>query len=85
MEQNNTKSGATPFAQTYFHGTKADLKVGPQFRTIIPNKEQELERELELETRDLKPETRCLWLVANIEQYQFMSVLVICIARLYWV
>lgn len=32
MEQNNAKqsntSGATPFAQTYFHGTKADLKVG---------------------------------------------------------
>ncbi len=25
-EKNNT--GATPFAQTYFHGTKADLKVG---------------------------------------------------------
>jgi hypothetical protein len=22
------KQGATPFAQTYFHGTKADLKVG---------------------------------------------------------
>ncbi|MFN7118885.1 MAG: NAD(+)--rifampin ADP-ribosyltransferase [Saprospiraceae bacterium] len=34
MEQNNhneqktNQSGATPFAQTYFHGTKADLKVG---------------------------------------------------------
>lgn len=32
MAENNTKqsntSGATPFAQTYFHGTKADLKVG---------------------------------------------------------
>lgn len=32
MNQNNTKqpntSGATPFAQTYFHGTKADLKLG---------------------------------------------------------
>lgn len=34
MENNDNKSistsgqGATPFAQTYFHGTKADLKVG---------------------------------------------------------
>lgn len=33
MEQNKNKQkageqGATPFAQTYFHGTKADLKVG---------------------------------------------------------
>ncbi|MFN3302063.1 MAG: NAD(+)--rifampin ADP-ribosyltransferase, partial [Patescibacteria group bacterium] len=33
MEQNNigqkaNGKGATPFAQTYFHGTKADLKVG---------------------------------------------------------
>jgi Rifampin ADP-ribosyl transferase len=33
MEQNQNKpktggKGATPFAQTYFHGTKADLKVG---------------------------------------------------------
>lgn len=33
MEQNNNienakAHGATPFAQTYFHGTKADLKVG---------------------------------------------------------
>lgn len=33
MEQNKnelkaTRQGATPFAQTYFHGTKADLKVG---------------------------------------------------------
>lgn len=32
MAENNTKqpntSGATPFAQTYFHGTKADLKIG---------------------------------------------------------
>lgn len=32
MNQNNDKqpytSGATPFAQTYFHGTKADLKIG---------------------------------------------------------
>jgi hypothetical protein len=31
MEQNKDKingQGATPFAQTYFHGTKSDLKVG---------------------------------------------------------
>ena len=31
MEQNNDKlnrQGATPFAQTYFHGTRGDLKVG---------------------------------------------------------
>jgi hypothetical protein len=33
MEQDNNeykanRKGATPFAQTYFHGTKADLKVG---------------------------------------------------------
>lgn len=34
MEQNDketikiSSSGATPFAQTYFHGTKADLNVG---------------------------------------------------------
>lgn len=30
MEQNKseTKSNPSPFAQTYFHGTKADLKVG---------------------------------------------------------
>jgi hypothetical protein len=31
MEQNNNKSNEqnpTPFAQTYFHGTRADLKVG---------------------------------------------------------
>lgn len=27
-EQNQSRQGATPFAQTYFHGTKADLKVG---------------------------------------------------------
>lgn len=28
-EENNSNSqGATPFAQTYFHGTKADLKMG---------------------------------------------------------
>ena len=32
MEQNkkeqSVRQGATPFAQTYFHGTKADLKMG---------------------------------------------------------
>lgn len=31
MEQKEHKSstqGATPFAQTYFHGTRSDLKVG---------------------------------------------------------
>ena len=31
MERNNDKlneQGATPFAQTYFHGTRGDLKVG---------------------------------------------------------
>lgn len=30
MEMNKEKirNGATPFAQTYFHGTKADLKAG---------------------------------------------------------
>jgi len=33
MEHNKTETnefirGATPFAQTYFHGTKADLKIG---------------------------------------------------------
>jgi hypothetical protein len=27
-EQNTNGQGATPFSQTYFHGTKADLKVG---------------------------------------------------------
>ncbi len=27
-EQKPTGQGATPFAQTYFHGTKADLKIG---------------------------------------------------------
>jgi hypothetical protein len=27
MDQTNSK-GASPFAQTYFHGTKADLKIG---------------------------------------------------------
>lgn len=28
MEKQNSKTPHTPFAQTYFHGTKADLKVG---------------------------------------------------------
>lgn len=30
MEENKTTTilGATPFSQTYFHGTKADLKIG---------------------------------------------------------
>lgn len=27
-EDNSATKGATPFAQTYFHGTKAELKVG---------------------------------------------------------
>lgn len=27
-EQKQTSLNATPFAQTYFHGTKADLKIG---------------------------------------------------------
>jgi rifampin ADP-ribosylating transferase len=27
-EQHSSGQGATPFAQTYFHGTKADLNVG---------------------------------------------------------
>lgn len=27
-EQKLSRQGATPFAQTYFHGTKADLKIG---------------------------------------------------------
>src|SRR5688500_10095099 len=27
-KQNSSRPGATPFAQTYFHGTKADLKIG---------------------------------------------------------
>lgn len=26
--QNENKQGATPFARTYFHGTRSDLKVG---------------------------------------------------------
>ena len=28
IEKNQIEQSATPFAQTYFHGTKADLKVG---------------------------------------------------------
>ncbi|MDX5419602.1 MAG: NAD(+)--rifampin ADP-ribosyltransferase [Hymenobacteraceae bacterium] len=29
MDKNNSnEQGATPFAQTYFHGTKADLRIG---------------------------------------------------------
>ena len=28
MEQNESKPSQTPFAQTYFHGTKANLKIG---------------------------------------------------------
>ncbi|MCC7465003.1 MAG: NAD(+)--rifampin ADP-ribosyltransferase [Saprospiraceae bacterium] len=27
-EEKANRQGATPFAQTYFHGTKADLKIG---------------------------------------------------------
>ena len=27
-EQNQSGQGATPFAQTYFHGTKANLNIG---------------------------------------------------------
>lgn len=27
-ERNSATTGASPFAQTYFHGTKADLKIG---------------------------------------------------------
>ncbi|MEN7550010.1 NAD(+)--rifampin ADP-ribosyltransferase [Rapidithrix thailandica] len=27
-KKNSNAQGATPFAQTYFHGTKADLKIG---------------------------------------------------------
>lgn len=38
MEKNKTESvangsGASPFAQTYFHGTKADLKIGELINT----------------------------------------------------
>ena len=28
MTTEENKSNPTPFAQTYFHGTKADLKIG---------------------------------------------------------
>lgn len=28
QEDKTNQQGATPFAQTYFHGTKADLKIG---------------------------------------------------------
>ena len=28
LEAKNNIKSATPFAQTYFHGTKADLKIG---------------------------------------------------------
>jgi len=29
MENNNSNGqGSTPFSQTYFHGTKTDLKIG---------------------------------------------------------
>lgn len=30
---NSTKHNPTPFAQTYFHGTKADLKIGDLIET----------------------------------------------------
>ena len=33
MEMETYKGSATPFAQTYFHGTKADLKVGDYIET----------------------------------------------------
>ncbi len=34
MEEQHTNSqGANPFAQTYFHGTKADLKIGEMIQT----------------------------------------------------
>ena len=32
-ENNNIPIGSTPFAQTYFHGTKADLKIGDLIST----------------------------------------------------
>jgi hypothetical protein len=46
MESNLNKSngqGSTPFAQTYFHGTKADLKIGDLIGagfTLILDKEK---------------------------------------------
>lgn len=33
MEENKAKSPQTPFTQTYFHGTKADLKIGDLIET----------------------------------------------------
>jgi len=33
MEQNKNNSIQSPFAQTYFHGTKADLKIGDFIET----------------------------------------------------
>ncbi len=35
MEKNNNESGQSPFAQTYFHGTKADLKLGSFIETGV--------------------------------------------------
>jgi rifampin ADP-ribosylating transferase len=35
MENNNNESGQSPFAQTYFHGTKADLKLGSFIETGV--------------------------------------------------
>lgn len=32
QEANSNQQGATPFAQTYFHGTKADMKIGALIR-----------------------------------------------------
>ncbi len=32
-KSNSTELSATPFAQTYFHGTKADLKIGDLIET----------------------------------------------------
>ncbi len=34
-EQESTNSGQSPFAQTFFHGTKADLKIGDLITTGI--------------------------------------------------
>lgn len=34
-EQEPTNSGQSPFAQTFFHGTKADLKIGDLITTGI--------------------------------------------------
>ena len=30
--ENSKITGATPFTQTYFHGTKADLKIGDSIK-----------------------------------------------------